>query len=105
MSDSEEECDTCRGYPSDDELDGPSEMWQCKACDCWKYRVVTTCEGNRFWEQEPHEHDGELWRCENCHQYYCSVHIMDDAWEERVKDNVFCCWQCYRWDQICADIG
>jgi len=48
---------------------------------------------------------GKFYQCEECGRFFCYNHILDDGWEERLKDGIFMCLNCRALDHIRADIG
>ena len=43
-----------------------------------------------------HEYIGPAYRCKDCGRWGCGACMMDDAWQKRMVDQVFLCYQCYR---------
>ena len=43
-----------------------------------------------------HKYKGKAYLCEDCGNYKCYECLHNDCWEERLKDGVFECRNCYR---------
>jgi len=52
----------------------------------------------RICEQCKHSYTDRTYRCEVCHKYTCKKCTLDDEWQERLKDDVFTCFSCYKDD-------
>ena len=55
--------------------------------------------------QKEHLYTDRAYKCEDCHKQFCKECVLDDEWEDRVRDNVFLCLICYHIDQRIQDIG
>ena len=52
-----------------------------------------------------HTYIGRSYQCEDCNRNGCYDCVIHDAWEERLKDNIFLCRWCYYIMGVIADIG
>jgi hypothetical protein len=59
----------------------------CKECVTIKFNDdCSNCKKNNI----------TIYKCETCHAFNCRDCLMDDGWDERMRDHVFCCYKCYQ---------
>jgi hypothetical protein len=66
---------------------------------CEKHKLSTSTQSTTTTAPQ------KLYKCEDCHLYNCYAHVLEDAWDERCRNQVFLCLECFRWNQIRLDMG
>lgn len=85
----------------------PEHMHASKmCCYCYEHSIPVQCQiRERTCEGKDHSYTGRAYECEDCNKLKCKQCLLPEsldppgAWEARLQDNVFLCWECYRNDQ------
>jgi hypothetical protein len=43
----------------------------------------------------PHNFEDEVFKCDDCEQWHCKDHTLEDKWDNRIEKELFLCLNCY----------